>query len=799
MSAGSGEYLRFDSVPATDVAGGSAAPRNDFWFRLLNHATLALAGICLVHGEAYFLPLLPWCLLPYLVLLVAAFRAEGRWVLPDAGANVLGMAIVVGMAAWIWFQPGGPGVLSGQEFYVRLVPYIGPFLMALMTVWLFRRRSAADFWYLQGMGLVQVALGCVLASSPLFGILMAVYLTSALGCLALHYITAPGTTGRPPSWQWLAGFVGRFSLVVAASSLVVFLITPRPQGPVWDPLQRFANQNPLSARWPPNGPNQGANLNNTTPVELSPDEAFTFRATDARGPKLDVSPNIRFRSLVLENYADGVWPYGDLVPNAYNGMTKENPANKDLLPDFGSGQYYINFDVDVRPDYAGGLVLAEPVRPGPPDRGRHVPVRLTDFSKPHAPLFFFQAHSGTLLPLPKLEWSRYHYRQVVPAGDSTLVTAEIWNGAQHYIRELTVHSLPRLEAWTTALVQQLSADGRYGLSSDVLQPNPERRDRYLVRQERWEAVSRALCQCLSSSGEYTYSLDQRRKDFSIDPIEDFLFNVKEGHCERYASALVLMLRTQGIPARLIKGYRGGESRRDGSYVVRKNMAHAWAEVLVPRPAGRSPVTSEGRKPKLDYQWLSLDPTPGIEATRQPSMVADWWKDKTSAGADMWQRLIVGYNARRQAEVLDVISPPSVLSVIALSLLLYVVPLVAGLGTIVGFMSLRLRRARQVLPGIAAVAACYARLLRILGRRGWLRRSAHQTPRELAARARTALAGHPDTAALADVPDSVVDLFYRVRFGQESPGPAEVIGLNARLDELARALGRSRKLLSGNAG
>jgi hypothetical protein len=704
------------------------------------------------------------------------------------------------MGAWIWFQPGGPGVLNGQEFYVRLVPYIGPFLMALLTVWLFRKRGPADFWYLQGMGLVQVALGCVLASSPLFGALMAVYLTSALGCLALHYITAPGTTGRPPSWRWLAGFVGRFSLVVATSSLVVFLVTPRPQGPVWDPLQRFGNRGPLSGRWPPNAPNQGANLNNTTPVELSADEAFTFRATDARGPKLDVSPYIRFRSLVLENYADGVWPSGDLVPNGYNGMTKENPANKDLLPDFGPGQYYINFDVDVRPDYAGGLMLAEPVRPGPPDHGRHVPVRLTDFSKPHAPLFFYQAHSGTLLPVPKLEWSRYHYRQVVPPGDSTLVTAEIWNGAQYYIRELTVHTLPRLEAWTTALVQRLSADGRYGLPSDVLVPNPERRDRaYLVRQDRWEAVARALSQYLSSSAEYTYSLDQRRKDFSIDPIEDFLFNVKEGHCERYASALVLMLRTQGIPARMIKGYRGCELRRDGTYIVRKNMAHAWTEVLVPRPAGRSPVVPAGRKARLDYEWLSLDPTPGVEATRQPSMVADWWKGKTSAGADMWQRLIVGYNARRQAEVLDVISPPSVLSVIALSLLFYVVPLVAGLGTVVGFVSVRIRRARQVLPGSAAVAACYARLVRILGRRGWLRRSAQQTPRELAASARAALARHPATAAVADVPDCVVDLFYRVRFGHESPGPAEAIGLNARLDELSRALARSGSLRSGNAG
>ena len=66
-----------------------------------------------------------------------------------------------------------------------------------------------------------------------------------------------------------------------------------------------------------------------------------------------------------------------------------------------------------------------------------------------------------------------------------------------------------------------------------------------------EAVARALTEYLAASGEFTYTLDLTRQDRSIDPILDFLFHVKQGHCERYATALALMLRSVGIPARVV--------------------------------------------------------------------------------------------------------------------------------------------------------------------------------------------------------------------------------------------------------
>jgi transglutaminase-like putative cysteine protease len=772
--------------------------RGDFWFRLFNHATLAMAGVCLVHGEAYFLPLLPWCLPPYLALLLAAFRAEGRWVLPNIWANILGVAIVIGMSMWVLIQSGGPHAIKSMDEWASLVPYIGPFLMALLAVQLFRSRGPNDFWVLQGMGLVQVALGCVLASSPLFGLLMAVYLTCALGCLGLHYLSTPGTIGKPPSWQWLVLFVVRFSLPVAGFALAVFLLTPRSQSNVWDPLQRFGNRSPQAARWaPPGGPNQGANLNGMAPVDLSSEEAFTFRAVDAKGPKLNLSPDIRFRGLVLENYQDGVWP-ADSLAVGFRGMSKENPRNKDLLPDFGPGQFFLHFDLKL--DQAGGLVLAEPVQLGTrPDRdGRILPAVLNDFNKPHAPLFFLQVYSGTVLPvpIPTGDWSRFHYKQVVPAPKNPNRNPANISGIRVYSQMLTKQALPHLEKWTMNLLRRLATEPRYDLPAAILTPDPRWPEHsFLIHEDQYERVALALCKYLTTSGEYTYSLEQRRVNLNIDPIEDFLFNVKEGHCERYASALVLMLRTQGIPARLIKGYRGAEALGGGAYIVRQNMAHAWVEVLVP-PRASVPVEAIPAVRK-SHEWLTLDPTPGAEAVRQPSKVAEWWKDSTSAGANVWQRMIVGYDAKRQGEVLSVISPPSVSEAI-IGPLLWCVLYLVGLIGVGRYVWVRVRRAREPIPASAAGAACYARLVRLLARRGKLRRQLWQTPRELAGVAHATLAAREATASLADLPGRIVELFYRVRFGGKVPGSEELMHLNARLDELATALSRTAPLNSGNA-
>lgn len=99
--------------------------------------------------------------------------------------------------------------------------------------------------------------------------------------------------------------------------------------------------------------------------------------------------------------------------------------------------------------------------------------------------------------------------------------------------------------------------------------------------------------------EYKYTLAAARNE-RHDPVLDFLFENKEGHCEYFASAMALLARSVGIPARVVTGYRVGEKNPIlGHYVVRERNAHAWVEAFV------------------DGHWLTVDPTPLAEMAAKP--------------------------------------------------------------------------------------------------------------------------------------------------------------------------------------
>src|SRR5690348_5571715 len=121
-------------------------------YRLVDHLTLAAAGLCLICAEQPFLPSLPLCLLPFFGLVLAASWTQGRWVLPAWAANLLGLFICVATTWWLVLRLRNPTVWSYEmPVPVSLVPHLGPLLLALLLVKLFRPRGRGDFWLLQGI------------------------------------------------------------------------------------------------------------------------------------------------------------------------------------------------------------------------------------------------------------------------------------------------------------------------------------------------------------------------------------------------------------------------------------------------------------------------------------------------------------------------------------------------------------------------------------------------------------------------------------------------------------------------
>ncbi len=94
------------------------------------------------------------------------------------------------------------------------------------------------------------------------------------------------------------------------------------------------------------------------------------------------------------------------------------------------------------------------------------------------------------------------------------------------------------------------------------------------------------------SGGFSYSTDVDVAD-DADALLTFLTQTKAGFCQQYATAMAVLVRELGIPARVAIGYQPGTKQDDGTYLVQSKNAHAWVEVFF-----------EG------YGWLQFEPTPG---------------------------------------------------------------------------------------------------------------------------------------------------------------------------------------------
>ncbi len=278
---------------------------------------------------------------------------------------------------------------------------------------------------------------------------------------------------------------------------------------------------------------------------------------------------------------------------------------------------------------------------------------------------------------------------------------------------------------------------------------------------------------------YGYTLDL--KAGGADPLADFLFNVKEGHCEYFSTAMAVMLRTQGVATRVVNGFLPGQfNEAADAFTVRQSDAHSWVEVYFPET----------------NSWVTFDPTPSAGRTPRARTGLTAQLSKYSEALDlMWFQYVIGYDKQEQRSLAAAWQNrlfnlrraaalkfdqagrawPSAIRPLLFSLL------ALGAGGLTFLLALRIRlqgwRRGLKVWGFRAGAESsrvdfYERLIALLEKRG-LKRELSQTPLEFA------------SSVAMNEARAITNAYNRVRYGEEKLSASERKRIERLLLELER--------------
>jgi transglutaminase-like putative cysteine protease len=300
-----------------------------------------------------------------------------------------------------------------------------------------------------------------------------------------------------------------------------------------------------------------------------------------------------------------------------------------------------------------------------------------------------------------------------------------------------------------------------------------------------EVVQQALAHF--NRQDFVYTLEPPL--LGADPVDEFLFGTRRGFCEHYAAAFVVLMRSAGIPARVVTGYQGGEYNPLGDYwLIRQSDAHAWAEVWLPDGGWqRVDPTAAVAPERIEH---SLDMAGGAAGTAASFRLPDSdllgrnlrkLRYLLDAMNNQWYEWVLSYGPQRQLEFLAALGiDRASWKHMALALLLLTGLLLLGLAL---WMLLRQPAARD------PVQRAWLQFCSRLARLGLVRRS-HEGPRDFARRvvhARPALAGQVNAITM---------LYVALRYGKPSAHQATDA---ARLQRMVRRFSPRQRPESARLG
>jgi transglutaminase-like putative cysteine protease len=381
---------------------------------------------------------------------------------------------------------------------------------------------------------------------------------------------------------------------------------------------------------------------------------------------------------------------------------------------------------------------------------------------------------------PKPRWVQGGYRMVTMDAGGALYDLDREHPVGVYEGESDV-SRPRegalLSGWDGEVASNLVTDEKKLLQLPQLDPRIPQLAREITARSRIPYQQAADLENYLRT-HYGYTLDLGRV-VPKDPLASFLFERKQGHCEYFASAMAVMLRTLGIPARVVNGFRGGEFNDITSqYVVRMRNAHSWVEAYIP-----------------NYGWMSFDPTPGdsLGAHGRLSRIMLY----LDAASSFWREWVINYDVQHQRELgqaatnssrqffertrnwgqdryqalLDsarrlryrMIASPKSWAFGAICMVVLLLAIVNGRAALALIARAQLAAHPERSPQKAA-SIWYERMIRTVARRGWHKQPA-QTPAEFA--------GSIEDGQLQRAVANFTDRYEKARFA-DSPEDAKAL-------------------------
>lgn len=725
-------------------------------------------------------------LAPLYPIAVAVAAVVSYWLVDRGGfglnrdlANILAIGTI------------GLSYLEYQADSSQLVAVLGHWLVYLQLLKMFLPKSVEDDWFLFLLALTQAVVGAF-QPGEWVGLVLAVWALSALWVLGLFHLRREADRARLVSLQSQSsqprtladaapasridldpypGLVDRSFLV---STTNVALLTLALGGLIFLLMPRWDNQRTRRIRGQAVTPHltgfsDSVKLGQLGQILENEDVVLTVEIFDESDRRVVPEFEPLWRGVTLNRYEAGSWyrtrttglefelatPTPTSRQRSLRQVIKLEQTDSDVL--FGLRPVLWASGPDLVLNQFDGTLFRQDLRPGAP--------------------YLTRANRNP---------GRYSY---------TVLSNADGNARQPFELQMAAGGNPELLEVPEPLRQHLEpivTTVLAGVSDDSL--------------AQAEALERYL-----RDGEFSYSLRLNVVDPGIDPVEDFLVNRKEGHCEYFASALALLLRTAGIPARLVNGFKGGDWNDLGQVLsVRQKHAHSWVEALVSQPGG----------PRRRARWKTLDPTPALQRAETLASVGGVgarFHFATDYLRYLWVFYVVGFDADRQERIiygpikalfseaargfrlmgsalrrgLDwLLHFPTLGSVFSLRGFLVAVLtmcLLLGISRVLAWIIRRLRkrwRNEALDPGLASGFASYRRLSMILKQLGQVRRGT-ETSREFVERATAAAAR--DGVELADLPPRVVEAYYRVRFGGGTIAAETLREIEARLDAIEATL------------